>query len=170
MASEKKRKWADLSPKEQAEFQLHYVCSRDPIAAAKHVGISASSARRIIGSRDLDDLADIAEADARERIAEDAANWRVEAVAQVDELLDILREGAHQLTREARIPDVDKLVRLKAFLLGEPDSRQEVNVDGSSTVIAALGDNPEGVRLLSELAGRLASRPTQSGESAKQPE
>jgi len=56
------------------------------------------------------------------------------------------------------------------FDISTSASRQEVKVDGSSTVIAALGDNPEGVRLLSELAGQLASRPVQPGDTPAQPE
>jgi len=69
---------------------------------------------------------------ARTEIAAQQVEWCVEAIEQVDELLDILRDGVHQLTRNAQISDVDKLIRLKSFLLGEPDSRQEVNLNGSA--------------------------------------
>ena len=107
---------------------------------------------------------------ANERAEQITRNRKSLQLAQ-GRLIEAIQSGdlkANSLDSAARA--LVEVIRGMEFVEGEPDSRQEVKVDGSSTVIAALGDNPEGVRLLSELAGRLASRPTQSGESAKQPE
>ncbi len=143
---------------------LTYACTRDLLAAATKVGLSNRSARMVAVSHDLEAIAEEAEARTRDRIAEEAADWKADAVGQVDELLDILRSGAHQLTAKAVIADVDKLIRLKAFLLGEADSRAEVKHSGS--IIAEVGDDPEAVKLLADLAGRLAPRPTKPGDAS----
>ena len=86
--------------------------------------------------------------DAQTEIAAQQADWCVEAIEQVDELLGVLRDGVYQLTCRAQISDVDKLIRLKAFLLGEPDSRQEVSHNGS--IDTGSGNLGEVLRILVE--------------------
>ena len=104
----------------QQELAVKYGVSRNTIA--KHCVSAEWVAKR------KEHQVDVA-AGVCAKIGEQQVVWRIESIEMVDELLSYLRKEILRLVADGKIADVEKLMRLKAFLLGEPDARQEVNVD-----------------------------------------
>jgi len=152
------RLWKELSPDEQNEFKLHYICTRDVQGAAAQANLSPHSARQITVNHGLNELADRADALTRERLVTEAADWKEHEIARLDESMDWLVEvrKAGQVKRPDFAASYDKLLRAKLVLLGEADSRQEVSHSGS--VDTSSGNLGEVLRILVE-AGALESEP-----------
>jgi hypothetical protein len=115
------------------KLEVEYVTADPPISheqmAAKH-GLVRSTVGRQASARGWtakrNEYRNRVATAAQSEIQERQVDWRVQEIERIDHLLQILADGAYQLTARAAISDVDRLVRLKAFLLGEADSRTEL--------------------------------------------
>ena len=131
-AKRQRQNWSDLSASEQRGFVAIYARTGNLKAAVDEYSLRPVSANAAIERLDIEGLVKDIRVAVQEQIVTEETDWCVKEIERIDDLLNTLYEGKFQLTARATIADINALVRLKLLLMGKPDSRQEVNLNGSA--------------------------------------
>jgi len=124
----KRRWWSELDRREQRRFIAVYARTGNLEAAAREVNLHTTSAREVANEPEFEEMIAEIRRRTRERIIEAEVKWAVAEVERLDEVITHTYDALLAGEGTPSASGLDKLIRLKAFLLGEADSRAEQRV------------------------------------------